>query len=32
MLTVLVYPAIALALMGRRPEGKPSDDPEPEAL
>lgn len=32
MMTVLVYPAIALALMGRRPEGEPSDDPEPEAL
>ena len=33
MLTVLVYPAVALALMGRRqPTGDPSDDPEPEAL
>ncbi len=33
MLTVLVFPAIALALMGRRqPRSEPSDDPEPEAL
>lgn len=33
MLTVLVYPAVALALMGRRqPGGDPSDEPEPEAL
>ncbi len=33
MLTVLVYPAVALALMGRRqPQREPSDDPEPEAL
>lgn len=33
MLTVLIFPAVALALMGRRqPETSPSDDPEPEAL
>jgi len=33
MLTVLIFPAVALALMGRRqPETTPSDDPEPEAL
>jgi Kef-type K+ transport system membrane component KefB len=32
MLSVLIFPAVALALMGRRPRGQPSDDPEPEAL
>jgi Kef-type K+ transport system membrane component KefB len=33
MLTVLIFPAVALALMGRRqPRSDPSDDPEPEAL
>jgi len=32
MLTVLIFPAVALALMGRRPRGQPSDNPEPEAL
>ena len=32
MLTVLIYPAIALALMGRRAPGDPSADSEPEAL
>ena len=33
MLTVLIFPAVALAFMGRRQPGTaPSDDPEPEAL
>jgi Kef-type K+ transport system membrane component KefB len=33
MLTVLIFPAVALALMGRRPpHTEPSADPEPEAL
>jgi Kef-type K+ transport system membrane component KefB len=33
MLTVLVFPAVAFALMGRRqPRSDPSEDPEPEAL